>query len=564
MKKHSQLFTKGFKKLDHNNPLSEYPYPNFMRDSFFSLNGKWKFKISKSIDFNNINNEITVPFAIESFASGVNVSLKKDEYIIYKKEFTLTKDFIKEKTFINFIGVDQKFILIINDYRYEEVIPLCLPVKIDITNHVKEYNIIYVIVKDNVDTNYPIGKQNKRPRNIFYTPFSGIYYPVFISSYNSDYIESININTTCDTIKLDINSESDFFNIIIKANEDVIYSSITHNKSNVINIANPILWDCDNPFLYKLIIKTRTDEITSYFGLRTINIINDKFYLNNKKIFLNGLLYQGYYPDSGPTPISYQTIEEDILLMKDLGYNTIRVHIKIECPYFYYLCDKHGLLVLQDFVNSGKYHFLTQTAFPTIGLLKRSDKNMNKNKLQREMFIKCGENLVSYLSNHPSVIGYTIFNEAWGQFDADNVYKHFKNLYPDIIFNSVSGWFIQKESDITGLHLYFNNLNKLKTLTKPVLLSEFGALCYKTPNHHYSEKKVFAYKYLKSINDLEHAYTKLFENQIIPYKDNLSGIIYTQFNDVEEEDNGLITFDRKTLKMNKELIIKINKKLREQ
>ncbi len=563
MKKHKQLYTKEFNNLDFNSILPEYALPNLKRKNYLSLNGKWKFKVTKNIfDLTNINNDINVPFPIESFASNACFRLKKNEHIIYKKEFTLDKNFLKEKTFITFLGVDQKFILIVNDYKFGEIIPLGVPVEIDISEHVKETNTIYVIVTDNIDYKLPIGKQNKRPRNIFYTPYSGIYYPVFITSVNNDFIESINIKTNTDTLYLDIVSSCDVFNIIINDNGKLIINETTNQKNNIIKIPNPINWSTNNPYLYELTIKTQSDEVSSYFGLRTIEIMNDKFYLNNEEIFLNGLLYQGYYPDGISTPVSYDTVEKDIKLIKELGFNTLRVHVKVESPYFYYLCDKYGLLLLQDFISSGKYHFLTQTALPTIGLLKRNDKNMNKNKIQREMFIKCGERIVNYLSNHPSVIGYTIFNEAWGQFDSDNVYRHFKSMDPNLIFNAVSGWFIQKESDLIGLHLYFKNLDKLKTLDETILLSEFGALCLKVDKHSYSNKNTFAYTYFSSKEDLTNAYINMYEKQIIPYKDKLSGLIYTQFVDVEEEDNGLITFDRKVLKINKEVIQSINNKLK--
>ena len=251
-----------------------------------------------------------------------------------------------------------------------------------------------------------------------------------------------------------------------------------------------------------------------------------------------------------------------IKLIKELGYNTLRMHVKLEIPYFYYLCDKYGILVIQDFISSGKYNFISQTALPTIGFNIRNDKKMNKDKKQREYFVKCGEKTVESLINHPSVILYNIFNEGWGQFDADNVYEHFKNCFPNILFSSVSGWFKQSKTDVELSHLYFNKLKKIRKLKKPVLLSEFGALCYKVQNHSYSNKKVIAYKYHKDNFELEKNFTKLYNENIIPYKDKLSGCIYTQAYDIETEDNGLFSYDRKIQKIDSKTIISINNKLK--
>ena len=560
--KYNNINTKAYNKININSPLNEYPNPQFKRNSYYSLNGKWNYKITKNIsNLDNIDKTIIVPYPIESKASQVNTKLEKDEYIIYYKSFNLDKNFIKENTFITFLGVDQEFSLIINGHTINNLIPLNNPIRIDISKYIKEENDLYVIVKDNLNYIFPLGKQSKKPKGIFYTPFSGIYYPVYLESLENNYIEDIKISTSINSVSLSVFTSSDKYEVIIKENNQVIHDSIYKEKEIRININNPILWDINNPFLYNLIIKTETDCVESYFGLREIKLINNIFYLNNKEIFLNGLLNQGYYPESIITPPSYQLLEYEIKLVKELGFNTLREHIKLDVPYFYYLCDKYGILVLQDFINNGKYNFLTQTALPTIGLSKKNDKCMNNNQIQRKNFITCAEMIINNLHNHPCIVGYTIFNEGWGQFDSDNVYDYFKNKYPNLIFDSTSGWFIQTKSDLNSYHWYFKNLSNLQTTNKIIFLSEFGALCYKYKDHCYSDKKVFAYTYFNSLNELEKAYIDLFKNKIIPYKDKINGCIYTQLTDIEEEDNGLLTYDREILKINKDIIIEINKLL---
>ena len=562
MKKYNDLYTDEYEKLDKNCPLSEYPFPAFKRDSYLCLNGIWKHKITKNeLDLNNINDDILVPFPIESKASLVQKRLNKGEFIIYKKEFILDKSFIKDFTFLHFLGIDQQYHIILNGQKFDWITPLNFPTKIDVSKCIKEHNELYVIVKDDLDYRLPLGKQSKKPKGIFYTPFSGIYYPVFIESVNDGYIESLDIKTTMSSVTLNINSTSNEFNISIYDGNNLIIDRTINDKTVTFNIDNPILWDPNNPHLYDIKLSTKNDSITSYFGLREIKMQDGLIYLNNKKIFLNGVLDQGYYPEGIITPVTYDSLKFDILTMKELGFNTLRKHIKIELPYFYYLCDKYGMLVFQDFVNNGKYNFFIDTALPTIGLQKKNDKIIHTNKLERKNFITGGELLIKYLSNHPSIIAYTIFNEGWGQFDSNNVYHHFKALYPNILFDSTSGWYRVADTDMDSFHWYFKNLDKLQKVDHPIFLSEFGALCYKVKDHAYGSDEVFGYTYFPTIPDTQQAFIDLYEQKIIPYKDKLIGTIYTQLSDVEEEDNGLLTYDRKVLKFNKEIIQKVLKKL---
>lgn len=563
MKKYNDLYTDEYEKLDKNCPLSEYPFPAFKRDSYICLNGIWKHKITKNeLDLNNINDDILVPFPIESKASLVQKRLNKGEFIIYKKEFILDKSFIKDFTFLHFLGIDQQYHIILNGQKFDWITPLNFPTKIDVSKCIKEHNELYVIVKDDLDYRLPLGKQSKKPKGIFYTPFSGIYYPVFIESVNAGYIESLDIKTTMSSVTLNINSTSNEFNISIYDGNNLIIDRTINDKTVTFNIDNPILWDPNNPHLYDIKLSTKNDSITSYFGLREIKMQDGLIYLNNKKIFLNGVLDQGYYPEGIITPVTYDSLKFDILTMKELGFNTLRKHIKIELPYFYYLCDKYGMLVFQDFVNNGKYNFFKDTALPTIGLQVKDDRKDNKNPESRQNFIAGGEKLINYLNNYPSIVGYTIFNEGWGQFDSNNVYHHFKKLYPNLIFDTASGWYRGAQTDLDSYHWYFKNIDKLPKMDHPVFLSEFGALCYKVSSHCFGERHVFGYKYFPSIGQCEDAFVRLYEKKIIPYKDKLIGTIYTQLSDVEEEDNGLLTYDRKILKFKKERVQEVLNKLK--
>ena len=545
------IFTQEYEKIrDLEIPLEEYPNPQFQRESYLNLNGTWEYTISKDKTLRgSFPNHIKVPFCLESAASTVEKMLEKDEYIIYHRTFNINKEFIKDFVFINFLGVDQSFELEINGHLLNEEISLCLPSKIDITKYIKEENEIYVIVKDNLEKQYPYGKQTKNPKGMFYTPVSGIYYPVYIESVSKEYIKSIKLTPSLNEINIFIDSDSNDIEIEIIENDNTIYHQKVSNEVNI-RFSNPHNWSIEDPFLYKLIIRTHSDEIKSYFALRKIEMKDGFFYLNNKKTFLAGVLDQGYYPEGIFTPSTYDSYKNDILTMKELGFNMIRKHIKVELPYFYYLCDKYGMLVLQDFVNNGEYNFIRDTALPTIGLIKKNDAN-TKNTDNKVYFKKHLTLLQNYLFNHPSIIGYTIFNEGWGQFNSEEIHTLAFNNDPTRVYDTTSGWFHCGKTDFNSYHLYFSNINKLKRIKDyPIFLSEFGGFVYKDSEHSIN-KKVYGYHFCKSLIDLGNDLEKLFIQKLLPYKNNLSGFVYTQLSDVEAELNGLITYDRKKIKVDK-------------
>ena len=349
----NQLTTKYFENLkDEDIVLSEYPRPQFKRDSYKCLNGYWDYKITTNEkDLSNFDGKIRVPFAVETYASKVERTLKANEYLIYHTTFTLDKNFIKDKTIIHFLGVDQTYKIILNGVEFEEISPMYLPSFFDITSAIKEDNELYVICKDTLDIIYPYGKQSKKPKGIFYTPSSGIYFPVFIESVNNGYIEDIKMTPTMESLNLKITSTSTSFDVEIYENDNCIIKETISNEK-VFHFSNPHLWNEEDPFLYTMKIKNDVDEIETYFALRSVTMKDGFVYLNDKKTFIASVLDQGYYPESLYTPCDYKLYEYDILKMKELGFNTLRKHIKIELPMFYYMCDKLGMLVLQDFVNS--------------------------------------------------------------------------------------------------------------------------------------------------------------------------------------------------------------------
>lgn len=534
-----------FEKNIETNVWTEYPRPQMVRDSYICLNGKWDIEILSKENC-KFEGEITVPFPIPSRLSGVIVDIEKDDSIIYRRSFEISGDFVKDKVLLHFGAVDQICEIYINGNFAGKNVGGYLPFCIDITDYYKVgENTIEVRVIDNLDTDLPYGKQRKKRGGMWYTPISGIWQTVWIESVCGQYIESLKINMNMDYAEIEV---------IGGVRDKIIHfegKKIAFSGSKVtLKPENPELWSPETPKLYDFVIESGEDRVASYFALRKIEIDNNKILLNGKPYFFNGLLDQGYFSDGIYLPASVKGYEYDILTAKEMGFNMLRKHIKVEPQIFYYLCDKHGMIVFQDMVNNGKYNFILQTALPTIGMKKCNygRASEKRSKYFEETAIKTIETLY----NHPSVCYYTIFNEGWGQYDAKNVYNKLKNLDNSRVWDATSGWFQTGKSDVLSEHVYFK-LVKLKADERPIILSEFGGYSCEIENHSFNPGKSYGYKKFKNVADFENAIIDLYRNEIIPAIHNgLCGTVLTQISDVEDETNGLVTYDRQVIKIDKD------------
>ncbi len=547
-------------------PLKEYPRPQLIRDSYLCLNGEWELATSSDNNIpNTFDKKIIVPYCVESYLSQINYRYPLTTNYFYRKEFTLDSSFIKDKVILHLDSIDQECCVYINKNKVKENKGGYIPFEVEIQDYLtSNINEIIIVAKDTLDHNYPWGKQRVDCKGMWYTPVSGIWKSVWLESVSNDYIKDIKISTTLTDVTIKINSTAEYKKITIHTkNNDIIRR--TKDDEITIKIPNPILWDIDNPYLYSFDIETVNDKISSYFGLRTFEIKNKGehpyFFLNNNPLFIHGLLDQGYYPDGIYTPHSYKEYERDILRMKELGFNTLRKHIKIEPLYFYYLCDKYGMLVIQDFVNNGNYNFLRDTALPTIGINLPECLLKNTTKLGNQIFYEQMEKTIHLLSNSTSIFMWTIYNEGWGQKDPDKAYLKLKELDSTRLIDSTSGWFERKNSDFHSKHVYFKRI-KLKPNKKPIFISEFGGFGYKLKDNSFNPDNTYGYGLFSTQNDYQNAIDDLYLNQVIPnIKNGLMGTIYTQLSDVEDETNGILTYDRKICKVDKEKMINIAKKL---
>ena len=262
---------------------------------------------------------------------------------------------------------------------------------------------------------------------------------------------------------------------------------------------------------------------------------------------------QGYWSDGIYTPASPTCFEEDILKMKELGFNTLRKHIKVEPELFYYACDKLGMVVFQDMVNNGDYSFFRDTALPTVGIQKWNDKKLHQDENTRKAFLLGMESTVKQLKNHPCILYWTIFNEGWGQFDGSAAYEKLKALDDSRIIDTTSGWFRGATTDVDSRHIYFTPWSTLKPSNKPLVLSEFGGYAYAVEDHLFNTDKSYGYKSCKSREHFQTSLSELYITKVLPAIDRgLCAAIITQVSDVEDEINGMLTYDRRVCKADPE------------
>ena len=553
-------------------PLSEYPRMQLVRDSYMCLNGEWDYVIKNTEDLpKHFLDKIIVPFSPEAPLSKVNRILKPDEYLIYRRFFNLPNGFNKGRVFLHFTAVDQSAKVYLNNHYLGEHIGGFLPFSFEIQEYLKAENELVVIVQDQSDTSYHSrGKQKIKRGGIWYTPQSGIYLPVWLESTPNEYISSLKITPLFDDKKVEIivkaNIESD---VVIEIEKRVI--SGMSNTPIIIDLDNMHPWTVDDPYLYKFKVRLKDDEVASYFGMRKISIALDergkkRFFLNNKPLFQSGLLDQGYYQDGLLTPPSDKDYIDDIMLAKKLGFNMLRKHIKIEAPRWYYHCDRLGILVWQDFVNGGSDYSFLSTVVPVL-VQKHSKDNQYKkfgrlDQAGREEFINEARQTIDLLYNSPAVVLWTIFNEGWGQFDAEKVFEEMSKLDPTRLFDHASGWHDQGIGAIKSDHVYFRKYKyQDDKLGRARILSEFGGYQLRVDGHAFNDKN-FGYKRMKNSEQLTDAFIRLYEQEIVPAaKEGLAASVYTQLSDVEDELNGLVTYDRQVIKVKAGLIRKINYKL---
>ena len=534
-------------------PWNIYPRPRLVRDSFFCLNGEWGLTATDGAEY-----KITVPFPPESVLSGVGKRMGENPHIIYKKSFSLPANFLRERVILHFGAVDQIAEVILNGKPLGKHIGGYEHFCFDITDCLKDENELTVTVTNADDPlSLPYGKQCEKRGGMWYTPVTGIWQTVWIESVSQNYITELSTRVEGNEVEITAfgvkNGE-----ITLDADGKTLKAPLIDGKAKF-TLESVREWSPDDPYLYRYTVEAEGDIVESYFAARRVSVEekNGKplICLNSKPIFLHGLLDQGYFSDGIFTPATPEEYKRDILSMKELGFNMLRKHIKVEPDIFYYYCDLYGMMVMQDMINNGDYSFIRDTALPTVGFQSRNDKKLHRDKATRKAFEDGMVSTVNALREYPSIIAWTVFNEGWGQFCSQEMYKKIKALDSTRIVDTASGWFSGAESDVESKHVYFKPFKVKKKYDRPLFLSEFGGYACRIDGHIFNPDNEYGYKSFKTAKEMEDAFVALYKNEIIPaIKKGLCGTVYTQVSDVEDETNGLLTYDRRVCKVDKKRI----------
>lgn len=571
--------------------LPKYPRPQMRRTDFTILNGLWDYAITDTDTFpSSYNGRILVPFSPESSLSGVNRQLLPGQYLWYRTSLPSTECTLsnKERLLLHFGAVDYEAEVFINDQLVISHQGGYLPFTADITDYLKpERNELIVKVQDSTGSDDESkGKQTLERGGIFYTAQSGIWQSVWLEKVPSSHIESLWFDTDFDARKVTVHITASAagpvppMNVSLYAKDQEIASGAMELHSDAkcealsasltLTISGEHFhpWSPEDPFLYDVSLCFGNDQVTSYFAMRIFSIekqtngeLSGKpvFCLNHKPYFLMGVLDQGYWPDGLYTAPSDEALLYDIKTMKSLGFNMLRKHIKVESARWYYHCDRLGMIVCQDMINGGShYHMPVISYLPTLSPslashLKDSHYSLlsRKNKSARDFWEKECSDMIQYLKFFPSIAIWVPFNEGWGQFDTVRITEMIRQLDPTRPIDSASGWFDQNCGDFVSVHNYFRPLSVSvkKWENRAFFLSEYGG--YACPvKGHTSVDRIFGYKRYESASEFRFAYEDLIQKSLLPLKkQGLSGAVYTQLSDVEEEVNGILTYDRKINKV---------------
>ncbi len=541
-------------------PWTVYPRPQLRRDSYINLNGEWEFAVTEKELPRTYFKKITVPFCPESILSGIHEHFAEGSALCYRRVFALPEGFNRGRVLLHIGAADQITEVFVNKQKLCRHVGGYDAFTVDITAALQEENELELCIQDDLRNHVlPYGKQTQKRGGMWYTPVSGIWQTVWLESVPETYIESLDIRCQGASVTIDIGRD-------IPGTVTVAGLGAYSLEEGRVTIfpAEPHFWSPEDPFLYEFTVEAGEDRVESYFALRTLEIREiggyQRLCLNGKPYFFHGLLDQGYWPDGLFTPAAPECYAQDILAMKKLGFNMLRKHIKVEPEEFYYQCDKLGMVVFQDMVNNGTYSYLRDTVLPTLSLGAQKafdDQDFHRNEATRKAFLAGMKATVNQLKNHPSIFCWTIFNEGWGQFDSDSAYRRLRRLDDTRWIDTTSGWFRREKTDVDSRHVYFRKVS-LKAEGKPLVLSEFGGFSHRVEGHIFNTGKEYGYGACEDLEEFREKVAAVYREQVVPNAEKgLCAAVYTQVSDVEDEVNGLLTYDRQVEKLNPETMLPI-------
>ncbi|HOA36834.1 MAG TPA: glycoside hydrolase family 2 TIM barrel-domain containing protein [Flavihumibacter sp.] len=565
----NKIKTEWADKLDPAKPLPDYPRPQMVRDNWLNLNGLWSYAILPVADAapTTAQGKILVPFAVESALSGVGKTVGKDSILWYERSFSLPANFKNKNVLLQFGAVDWRCEVFVNDKPVGKHEGGYDPFSFDITSALNKKGNQKLVVKvwdPSDDGPQPRGKQIKNPHGIWYTPVTGIWQTVWLEAVPKTYISSFKQTPNLDKKSLELETTVENLQagdeLLVTASKagTIVAEQKTDGKSTLsLAIDNPEKWSPSHPALYDLTLTVmrkgkKVDEIKSYFAMRKISMAPDqngiqRMMLNDEFVFQFGPLDQGWWPDGLYTAPTDDALKFDIVRTKEMGFNMIRKHVKVEPARWYSYCDQVGMLVWQD-MPSGDLGNSWEMRPGIYGRATDKDRTPESEAIYRTEW----KEIMQDFHNNPSIVVWVPFNEAWGQFKTKEIVEWTMAKDPSRLVNTASGGNFVDVGQIIDLHNYPEPLMPDPALFgkgRILVLGEFGGLGLPVEGHTWQDTKNWGYQTFKNSNEMLQKYAAFMDRFPHLIEKGLSAAVYTQTTDVEVETNGFLTYDRKVQKM---------------
>lgn len=571
----NRIKTRWAEEIDPANPLPEYPRPQMERGQWLNLNGLWDYAVldkgSNAPD--GFDGKILVPYPIESSLSGVQKRVGENRELWYQRSFTIPATWKNKNVLLNFGAVDWKADVWVNEIKVGSHQGGYTPFSFDITPFLtKGEQKLTVRVWDPSDRGFqPRGKQVNDPHGIWYTPVTGIWQTVWIEPVENVYVTHLKTVPNIDGGNVSVlaategTRQGDIIEVKALENGKVVGTGKAAAGLEVeVAVPDAKLWSPESPFLYSMEISIwregkELDKVNSYFGMRKISASRDangvmRMQLNNKDYFHFGPLDQGWWPDGLYTAATDEALLYDIKKTKDFGFNMIRKHVKVEPARWYYHCDREGILVWQDMPNGDRSPQWQRWNY-------FNGQELQRNAESEANFRQEWKEIMDLTYSNPSVVVWVPFNEAWGQFKTEEIVSWTKNYDPSRLINPASGGNHYDVGDILDMHNYPNPVMGLFDSKRVNVLGEYGGIGLVLEEHLWEKDRNWGYVQYKTSEEATKVYVEYAEKlkELIPF--GYSAAVYTQTTDVEIEVNGLMTYDRKVVKLNEQQIRKINSEI---
>jgi beta-galactosidase/beta-glucuronidase len=549
-------------------PLPAYPRPQMVRGDWINLNGLWSYSITPASASGpgEAEGNILVPFAVESALSGVGRRVGKDSLLWYATTFALPKSYKGKNILLHFGAVDWQCEVTVNDITIGSHQGGYDPFSFDITSAVQKGTTHTLVVKvwdPSDDGPQPRGKQVKKPEGIWYTPVTGIWQTVWLEAVPASYITSLRQTTDSDAGKVTVtglvsNLEAgDQLHVSLYENELKVAEESSGSMECQLTVQNPRAWSPSDPYRYKMVTELLRkgkviDQVRGYVAFRKISLTRDlagvqRVYLNNEFLFQMGPLDQGWWPDGLYTAPTDEALAYDIIKTKEMGFNMIRKHVKVEPARWYYFCDSLGMLVWQD-MPSGDLGNRWESRPGVTGLGTDRERTAESEAIYKKEW----KAIMDATYNFPCIVVWVPFNEGWGQFKTREIVKWTKEYDPTRLVNAASGGNFVLTGDIIDLHNYPEPVMPTPELFGKdfaLVLGEYGGLGLPVDGHTWQTKNNWGYQSFRNETELFNRYADFISRLESLIPQGLSAAVYTQTTDVEIEINGLMTYDRAVLKM---------------